>query len=276
VWCDGSWLGSCHEDEYLRLSGLGAVLDAGGVASLSTGVPGLAKPAQLITRPDLRSTPTPARITAMSITRSPRAPRQPDHPPGLPAVRHCRRGHTVAVAGAALLAVLAASCGADDSPTATSIPSTTVAPATTTGQILSGTGYRLSLPIGWSDRTAAARNAGFKPDLVARKSGSYTHVDVILERNRGWTLVDYAAAGRQVAVSQLQARLGPVQQRSIAGAPAIGYEFTYSQDGRPVHSRQLNCFKGDNAYVITFTAYQQDFTADRAALDQILATWVWT
>jgi hypothetical protein len=58
--------------------------------------------------------------------------------------------------------------------------------------------------------------------------------------------------------------------------PAIGYEFTYSQDGRLVHSRQLNCFKGDMAYVITFTAYQQDFTADRAALDQILTSWVWT
>ncbi len=111
---------------------------------------------------------------------------------------------------------------------------------------------------------------------MAGKSGSYTHVDVILAPRRGWTLADYAAAGRQVAAAQLRARLGPAQQRSLAGAPAIGYEFTYSQDGRPEHRRQLNCCKGDMAYVITFTAYQQNFPADRAALDQIPPSWAWT
>jgi hypothetical protein len=113
----------------------------------------------------------------MSTTRSPRSPHQLNHPSGLPAVRRCRRGPTAAVAGAALLAVLAASCGADDSPTATprpaaqvtTIPPTKVTPATTPGQPLRGTGYRLRLPTGWNDTTAAARNAGFQVDVSAGK-----------------------------------------------------------------------------------------------------------
>ena len=112
----------------------------------------------------------------MSTTRSPRSPHQLNHPPGLPAVLRCRRGPTVAVAGAALLAVLAASCGADDSPTATSRPAapvTTIPPTTGhtghPGQPLRGTGYRLRLPTGWNDTTAVARNAGFQVDVSAGK-----------------------------------------------------------------------------------------------------------
>jgi len=34
LWCDGGWPGSCHEHELLTLSGLDAVLDASGVATI--------------------------------------------------------------------------------------------------------------------------------------------------------------------------------------------------------------------------------------------------
>ena len=44
LWCDGGWPGSCHEQELLKLSGLDAVLDAAGVASLlDRGFRGMAK-----------------------------------------------------------------------------------------------------------------------------------------------------------------------------------------------------------------------------------------
>jgi hypothetical protein len=67
-----------------------------------------------------------------------------------------------------------------------------------------------------------------------------------------------------------------VQQRSVAGVPAIGYEATYAQDGQPIHLRAFDCFRGGMAFVITFSAYEQNFPADRAAFDQILASWAWT
>ena len=44
LWCDGGWPGSCHEQELIELTGLGAVLDASGVATiLDRGFRGLAK-----------------------------------------------------------------------------------------------------------------------------------------------------------------------------------------------------------------------------------------
>jgi hypothetical protein len=52
--------------------------------------------------------------------------------------------------------------------------------------------------------TAGNADAPGRPAVTPRRaprktqSGSYTYVDVIRERNRGWTLVDYAAAGRQL------------------------------------------------------------------------------
>ncbi len=43
-WCDGGWPGSCHEQELIELSGLGDVLDAGGVVTLlDRGFRGMAK-----------------------------------------------------------------------------------------------------------------------------------------------------------------------------------------------------------------------------------------
>jgi hypothetical protein len=44
LWCDGGWPGSCHEQELIELSGLGDVLDAGGVVTLlDRGFRGMAK-----------------------------------------------------------------------------------------------------------------------------------------------------------------------------------------------------------------------------------------
>jgi hypothetical protein len=44
LWCDGGWPGSCHEQELIELSGLGNVLDAGGVVTLlDRGFRGMAK-----------------------------------------------------------------------------------------------------------------------------------------------------------------------------------------------------------------------------------------
>src|ERR671918_2473699 len=34
LWCDGGWPGSCHEQQWLALSGLGGVLDGATVAAL--------------------------------------------------------------------------------------------------------------------------------------------------------------------------------------------------------------------------------------------------
>jgi hypothetical protein len=47
LWCDGGWLGSCHEQELLALSGLDGVLDAASVAAiLDRGFRGMARPCE--------------------------------------------------------------------------------------------------------------------------------------------------------------------------------------------------------------------------------------
>jgi hypothetical protein len=185
-----------------------------------------------------------------------------------------------------LVAILAASCASDDSPDATaSPPSTTIAASTVTataGRTVRGTGYSFSLPPRWRDvTTKAKKNFSEKIDLAVvgpPAGGVATNLNVIVGQARGATLAAAMAATRKEQAEALPdvRLLGQVEQLSLAGTPAMAHEYTFTAEGNiPAHGRQVVCLRDGRVLFVTFTAHQQAFTSERAALDQILTSWSW-
>jgi DcrB len=231
-------------------------------------------------------------MSALAVPAFTRPPYRHHRPAGQPAVQRCLRRPLAAVAGAVLVAGLVASCGSDDSPGATANQqSTTIADTTipAAGQTARGTGYRFTLPADWRDTTTEVKkefaDAG-QNDLAAQidltvagatTAGFATNVSVLVQPSQGATLDDIVAAGR-TQLAQTREDFLPVgqpEQLSLTGTPAMAHEYTYILNGVPIHSRQVVCLRGDSAYGVSFLAHSSVFTTDRAAFDQILASWAW-
>lgn len=186
----------------------------------------------------------------------------------------------------AVVASLAVSCASDDRPGATATPpSTTIAATTVTaaaGQVVRGTGYRFTLPAGWQDATARAKKShGVKaPALVLAGTwtqGVRSNLDVDTYPSRGSALAELVAEGRSELNRVLQdgRPLGELERFRVAGTPAMAHEFTFSKNGYPLRGRQVACLRGGSLYSVTLIAHRQAFTTERAALDQVLASWSW-
>ena len=186
------------------------------------------------------------------------------------------------------MASLAASCASNDRQGATDQQSTTIAPTTvaattapptTTGQAIRGTGYRVSVPTSWRDVTSDVKPAGTLDLAVVgpETEGVGSNVNIQIEPTRGLTLADMAAQLRKGAQQSLpDARLrGRMERLRVDGAPAMAFEYTYSQGGNPARGREVVVLRGGKFYLVSFHAHQQTFTTDRAALDQMLASWSW-
>lgn len=184
-----------------------------------------------------------------------------------------------------LVASLAVSCVSTVSRGATTNQQSTATAATTVpaaaGQTLRGTGYSFSLPTGWRDTTTEQMKAFGRReqvDLATAGPGRTTNVLVVVEPNPGGTLADLVAAGRKGVKEYLGARLlGQPERLSLAGTPAMAYDYTLRLSVRagPVHGRQVVCLRDDKVYTVSFSARPQAFATDRAALDQILRSWSW-
>jgi hypothetical protein len=194
----------------------------------------------------------------------------------------------VAVGGALLVASLAASCASNDSRGATNQQSTTIAPTTvaattaaptTSGQAVRGKGYRVSVPTSWRDVTSEVKPAGTLDLAVVgpETEGVVSNVNVTIEPTRGLTLADMSSQVRKGSQQSLpDARLaGRMERLRVDGAPAMAYEFTFSDGGNPARGRVVVVLRGGKFYLVSFHAHQQTFTTDRAALDQMLASWSW-
>jgi hypothetical protein len=96
---------------------------------------------------------------------------------------------------------------------------------------------------------------------------------VVVQPSLGFTLTDWLAEGREGMARRFGARLvGPVEHLSLAGTPAVAFEYTYKPAG-PLHGRFVACLRSGRIYLVTLTAHPQAFATDGAAFDQILASW---
>lgn len=191
-----------------------------------------------------------------------------------------RRAALLAVA--VMAALLMGGCGGQAAKsTATPKPAaSTTAMPTAAGQTVRGTGYSIRLPAGWSDITAEQRKTSSeKFDLALagpETQGATANLIVVVHSSLEFTLTDWLAEGREGIVQRFSGRLvGPVERLSLAGTPAMALEYTYKPAG-PLHGRFVACLRSGTIYLVYFAAHPQAFATDRAAFDQILASWSWS
>jgi hypothetical protein len=177
----------------------------------------------------------------------------------------------------AVLAGLPAGCGDDDDVGSASTPvPKSDAPAA------EGTGYTLQPPEGFGDVTSRFDGSAVRIDLAYADidaSGFATNVVVIREQPGGeFTLDDVMDIfARQAEAQADDAGISRIEDREVDGVPARTYAFLRreQQNGR-VRQRQVIAVKGDAVYTITWSVSADEFEAQEATLDAMLASWRWT
>lgn len=145
-----------------------------------------------------------------------------------------------------------------------------------------GRATRFSRPRGFATSRAASTVPRSEPTLRTPKktaSGFGTNVVVIREQPGGeFTLDDVMDTfARQTEAQAADARISEIEDRELDGVPARTYAFLNRDEGNPrVRQRQVVAVKGDAVYTITWSVSADEFEAQEATLDAMLASWRWT
>jgi hypothetical protein len=156
------------------------------------------------------------------------------------------------------------------------------------GKVVGGTGYELTVPDGWDDRSEEGEDVeveGFTPDvlLIGEREDDFTsNVNVILTPDAGRGLNAQARAerdaleSRQIPNSTSSAQeLTPTERITLGDKAARAYEFKVEQDDRLVRIRQVLAQHNGSNYAVTLTAAGSRFDDDRDAFESMLESWSW-
>ena len=185
-----------------------------------------------------------------------------------------------ALSVAAVLAGALAACGDDDDdddPGSASTPTqTSDAPA------VEGTGYTVQPPEGFRDVTSRFDGSALRVDLayVEKDASRFaTNVVIIREQPGGEFTLDEVmdTFSKQAEAQATDAGISEIEERELDGEPARTYSFLRrAQENGPVRQRQVIAVKDDAIYTITWSVSADDFEAEEATLDAMLASWRWT
>jgi hypothetical protein len=182
-----------------------------------------------------------------------------------------------ALSVSAVLAGLLPGCGDDDDVGSASTPAPkSDAPAA------EGTGYTLQPPQGFRDLTSRFDGSAIRVDLAyaeAAGSGFATNVVVIREQPGGALTLDDVMDTfvGQAEAQATDAGISQIEDRELDGVPARTYAFLRrDQENGRVRQRQVVAVKDDAVYTITWSAPADEFQAEEATLDAMLASWRWT
>jgi hypothetical protein len=176
---------------------------------------------------------------------------------------------------AAFLAALSllAGCGGDSNPKP--------APEATGGSA-KGTDYTLEPPEGFRDVKSRFEGSAIKVDLVyadTQASGFARNIVVIREQPGGTPKLDdvMGAFKGQAEAQATDAGISAIEDRELDGVPAKTYSFERRErQNGTVRQRQVVAVRGDAIYTITWSVAADEFEAQEATLDRILATWRWS
>ena len=183
------------------------------------------------------------------------------------------------VAALSVLAVMLAGCGGDDGGGAEESASTP-APKSD-APTAKGTGYTLQPPEGFRDLRDKFEGSAIRVDLAyADKGGGgfATNIVVIREQPGGeFELQDAVDVFTKQAESQADDEgIGEVEDRELDGVEAKTWAFLRrGEDNGKVRQRQVVAVKDGAIYTITWSAAADEFEAQEATLDEILASWRW-
>jgi hypothetical protein len=176
----------------------------------------------------------------------------------------------------AVVACLLAGCGGDDDAGSVSTPvPRSDAPAA------EGTGYTVHPPAGFRDVTSSFDGSALRVDLAYAEevsSGFATNVLVIREQPGGeFTLGDVVDTfAKQAEAQATDAGISAIEDRELDAVPAKTYSFFRREQNGRVRQRQVVAVKDDAVYTITWSVSADEFDAQEATLDTMLASWRWT
>jgi hypothetical protein len=183
------------------------------------------------------------------------------------------------VVALSVLALMLAGCGDDgggEKSVSTPAPKSD-APAA------EGTGYTLQPPGDFGDLSDKFEGSAIRVDLAyAEKGGGdgfATNLVVIRERPGGeFELEDAVDVFTKQAESQATDEgISEVEDRELDGVPAKSWAFQRrGEDNGRIRQRQVVAVKDGAIYTITWSVAADEFDAQEATLDEILASWRWT
>ena len=184
------------------------------------------------------------------------------------------------VAALSVLAVMLAGCG-DDGGGAES--ASTPAPKSD-APTAKGTGYTLQPPEDFRDLSDKFEGSAIRVDLAYAETGGKdafaTNIVVIREQPGGdFGLEDAVDAFTEQAESQADDEgISGVEDREIDGVEAKTWAFQRreGEDKGKIRQRQVVAVKDGGIYTITWSTAADEFEAQEATLDEILASWRWT
>jgi hypothetical protein len=190
------------------------------------------------------------------------------------------RTSLAAVAIAAALAFALAGCfsASPSAPTAeaSASPATSVEPAT--GELVTGTGYSVHAPEGWTAPPEAASKADiFVAGKVADADGFVDTINVLLGPATGMTLAETEKSGAAHLVQAFNATKVKVRPRvAIAGSESAHLSLHLINNGFSGWAEQYLLTHAGTVYTISFTFRETVPREDREALaESVLATWTW-
>jgi DcrB len=159
------------------------------------------------------------------------------------------------------------------------------------GEVVEGTGYELTVPDGWDDRTSRADElevAGFEPEVILtgdREEGFQPNLNVIRESSiaSGVSLDDYVETTR----NQLQAgsvgdvelgsdvELGEPAPSKLGGENAVTMDHERTFESKRIKARQVIALRDGAAYALTYTALEDRFEDDLERFESAVESWRW-
>lgn len=146
-----------------------------------------------------------------------------------------------------------------------------------------GHGYRLQRPAGWQDRTAdlSGRLGPIRPDLVLTGPviGGFAATITVIATPSGNRQTPLTQLRRLVAAELARAPrgrvIGTTRPATLAGGPAITYDFQFPTAGGLLRGRQLVVDHGTDRYFVTVEARPAGVASTVDAFTWLLRSWQW-
>ena len=151
------------------------------------------------------------------------------------------------------------------------------------GQTLAGQGYRTSIPSGWEDVTARAKQSQPAVDVAvaAPASGDFrTNINVVKPNPAPAGLSDQELAKRAAAElkSVTHTKVKPLPGVEFSGEPSIGQTSIASVPGveKKVALVQYLVVHDDKIYAVTLSFEASKSSEAKQAMTEFVGNWAWT
>ena len=144
---------------------------------------------------------------------------------------------------------------------------------------VSGNGYTLDPPAGWTDGTEQAKTGAINFDLVLlgeRRDDFTANVNILREEPQGDVGLDELKEAYRPQLENLGATdIQSGQDIQVDGEQALVHDYRIGQEGQKLRGRQAAVPHDGAVYTITLTSTEDGFDEDTRAFQAMLDSWRW-